>query len=215
MSAVILQGAQRRRHPPRRRAERRHRGAALPPMIARPTPCLPATTDDPHERQKAPPQPGLVRPPGQDGLLLSLLAEEPRLPAGPVRRPAGDRHLQHLVRADAVQLAFPDHRGARPLGRPGGGRLPARVPGHVARRDHAAADRDAVPQPRVDGRRGIDPRQPARRRGAADGLRQDHAGAADGRRERRPADDRDLRRPDAARRSTRAGTSARAPTRSR
>ncbi len=57
--------------------------------------------------------------------------------------------------------------------------------------------------------------QSARRRRAAHGLRQDHAGAADGRRERRPADDRHLRRADAARGSTRAGTSARAPTRSR
>ena len=46
---------------------------------------------------------------------------------------------------------------------------------------HAAPDRDAVPQPRQHGRRGVDPRQSDRRRRAADGLRQDHAGAADGR----------------------------------
>ena len=99
-----------------------------------------------------------------------------------------------------VQLAFPHHRRARPLGRPRGRWISARVSGHVAGRDHDAADRDAVSQPRLHGRRGIDPRQPARRRGAADGLRQDHAVAADGRGERRPADHRHLRRADAARR---------------
>ena len=49
------------------------------------------------------------------------------------------------------------------------------------------------------GGRGIDPRQPARRRRAAGRLRQDHAGAADGRGQRRPADDRRLRRSDAER----------------
>ena len=45
-------------------------------------------------------------------------------------------------------------------------------------------DRDAVPQPRQHGRRGVDPRQSDRRRRAADGLRQDHARADDGRGER-------------------------------
>jgi L-arabonate dehydrase len=39
-----------------------------------------------------------------------------------------------------------EHRQARRLR---GGRLPARVPGHVARRDAAAAHRHAVPQPRA------------------------------------------------------------------
>ena len=68
------------------------------------------------------------------------------------------------------------------------GGFPLEFPVMLARRDDDAADRDAVPQPRGDGRRGVDPRQPARRRGAADGLRQDHARAADGRGERRPAD---------------------------
>ena len=51
----------------------------------------------------------------------------------------------------------------------------------------------------------IDPRQSDRRRRAADGLRQDHAVAADGRGERRPADDRRLRRPDAQRQVARPG----------
>ena len=92
-----------------------------------------------------------------------------------------------------------------------GRRLPARIPGDVARRDAAAADGDAVPQPRQHGRRGIDPRQSDRRRRAADRLRQDHAGAADGRGELRPADDRRLRRADAERQVPRRATSARAP----
>ena len=44
------------------------------------------------------------------------------------------------------------------LGRARSRRFPARVSGHVARRNDDAADRDAVPQPRAHGRRGIDPR---------------------------------------------------------
>ena len=113
------------------------------------------------------PRPRRVHPP--------LLDEEPGHPARPVRRPAGDRHLQHLVRADALQRPLPRPRRARQARRAGGRRLSAGVPGHVARRDDDAADRDALPQPRCDGRRGIDPRQPARRRRAAGRLRQDHA----------------------------------------
>ena len=58
---------------------------------------------------------------------------------------------------------------------------------------------------RQHGRRGVDPRQPDRRRGAAGGLRQDHAGAADGRGQLRPADHRRLRRADAQRQVPRQG----------
>ena len=61
------------------------------------------------------------------------------------------------------------------------------------------ADRDAVPQPRLDGRRGGDPRQSDRRRRADDRLRQDHARAPDGRRVLRRAGDRALGRADAER----------------
>ncbi len=68
-----------------------------------------------------------------------------------------------------------------------------------------AADRDAVPQPRQHGRRGVDPRQSDRRRRAAGRLRQDDAGAADGRGELRPADHRALRRADAQRQVPRPG----------
>ena len=46
-------------------------------------------------------------------LHLPQLGEEPRRAARPVRRPPGDRHLQHLVGADALQLALPRPRRAR------------------------------------------------------------------------------------------------------
>ena len=49
------------------------------------------------------------------------------------------------------------------------------------------------------------PRQPDRWRGAADGLRQDHAVAADGRLQRGPADHRRIRRTDAQRQVARPG----------
>ena len=58
------------------------------------------------------------------------------------------------------------------------------------------AHRDVVPQSRQHGRRRIDSRQSHGRRGAAHGLRQDHAVAAHGRGELRSADHRHFRRPD-------------------
>ena len=67
------------------------------------------------------------------------------------------------------------------------------------------ADGDALPQPGEHGRRGVDPRQPARRRRPPDGLRQDDAFAGHGRIERRPADDRRLGRADAERQVARPG----------
>ena len=61
------------------------------------------------------------------------------------------------------------------------------------------ADDHAVPEPDGDGRRGVDPRQSARRRGADRRLRQDRPGAADGRRQRRRARDHGHRRAGASR----------------
>ena len=52
-----------------------------------------------------------------------------------------------------------------------------------------------VPQPDEHGRGGVHHRQPARRRGAVGRLRQDDAGAADGRGERRRAGHHGHRRP--------------------
>ncbi len=139
----------------------------------------------------------VVRPPGHLRLHLSQLDQEPRRAAGPVRRPPGHRHLQHLVRAHALQHPLPRARRPRAARHPRGGRLPARVPGDVARRDADAPDRDALPQPRGDERGGVDPRQPARRGGAARRLRQDHAVDHHGRGERRPADHPGVGRADA------------------
>ena len=159
----------------------------------------------PRKKPERAAQPAVVRPPGPRRLHLPQLGQGQGRAARPVRRPAGDRHLQHLQRADAVQLALPHARRAGQDRRLRGRRLSARVPGDVARRDAAPADGDALPQPREHGRRGVDPRQSDRRRRAADGLRQDDAVAGDGRVERRPADDRRLRRADAQRQVARPG----------
>ena len=138
------------------------------------------TTELPNRQAQAP-LASLVRPPRPRRARPSLVDEEPGHPARPVRRPAGDRHLQHVVakrrpatRTSASSPSTCARRARR-------GRLPARVSGDEPRRDADAPDDDAVPQPGGDGRRGVDPRQSVRRRRAADGLRQDHARAADGR----------------------------------
>ena len=137
--------------------------------------------------------------------VLAPQLERPRLPARRVRRPAGDRHLQLVERAHDLQRAPADRGRARQARRLGGRRPAARVPDDVARRDDDEADDDALAQPHGDGRRGVAAREPARRRRAPVRLRQDHAGAADGRRERRPADDLHARRPDAERPVARGG----------
>src|SRR5258706_43221 len=117
----------------------------------------------------------MVRARRQDGLHLPLVGEESRHSPRPVRRPASHRHLQHLLRAHALQFALSHARRAREGGGVGSGRVSARIPGDVPRRDAAAPDRDALSQSREHGRRGVDPRQSHRRRRAAHGLRQDNA----------------------------------------
>ena len=129
----------------------------------------------------------MVRPPGPRRLRLPQLGQGQGRAARPVRRPPRHRHLQHLQRTHALQLALPHAGGAGEDRRLRGRRLPAGVPGDVARRDAAAAHRHALSQPREHGRRGIDPRQSDRWRRASHGLRQDHALADHGRLERRPA----------------------------
>ncbi len=135
-------------------------------------------------------------PPDKDGFIHRSWVGR-GLPEGIVRRPADHRHLQHLVGADPVQRAFPRACRARQARRLGSRRRAVRVSGDVARRNQRAADRHALPQPRQHGRRGVDPRQPDRRRRPALRLRQDDAGAGHGRGELRPARDRRLRRDDA------------------
>ena len=86
-----------------------------------------------------------------------------------------------------------------------------RVPDDLARRGVPQPDQPDVPQPDGDRHRGDDPR-PADGRGGADRrLRQDRAGAADGRGLGRPAGDHAGRRADDDRRATRASGSAPAP----
>ena len=79
--------------------------------------------------------------------------------------------------------------------RGGGRRAGAGVPDHLAAQVHAGAQLHEVPQPHGHGHRGDDPR-PAHGLRRADGrLRQDRAGAADGRGQRRQARDPADRRP--------------------
>ena len=96
----------------------------------------------------------MVRPPGPRRIRLSQLDEGQGRPARPVRRAPGHRHLQHLQRAHALQLAFPHAGRAGEDRRLRGRRFPAGVPGDVARRNAAAPDCHALPQPREHGRRG-------------------------------------------------------------
>ena len=121
-----------------------------------------------------------------------------------VPRAAGDRDLQQLERARQLQRPPARARRVGQARRAAGGRLPARVPGDLARRVADEADDDALPEPHGDGRRGVDPRLPARRRRPADGLRQDEPGEHHGRGERRHPGDRRHRRADAERALARA-----------
>ena len=98
-----------------------------------------------------------------------------------------------------MQLALPLAGGSGAPGGAGGGRVPARVPGDLAWRDAGATDRNAVAQPCQHGRRGNHTRQSAGRRRPAVRLRQDHAVAAYGCRERQHPDDRRLGRSHAQR----------------
>ena len=148
----------------------------------------------------------LVRQARQRRLHPSQLDAQPGPARRRVRRPAGHRHLQHLVGADALQRALPRPRRARQARRLGSGRPAASSsrscrPARPNMRPTAMLFRNL----RQHGRRGVDPRQPDRRRRAALRLRQDHAVAGDGRRQLRPAGDRRLGRPDAERQVPRPG----------
>jgi len=103
----------------------------------------------------------VVRAPGHLRLHLSQLDEEPRrahdmFDGRPVigicntwsELTPCNTHFRVL--ADHVRHGVLDAGG-----------FPLRVPGHVARRDADASYRDALPQSRQHGRRGVDPRQSA------------------------------------------------------
>src|SRR3990167_2551209 len=119
----------------------------------------PGGTNDSTPAQK----PQLVRPPRPRRLRAPLVAQgrelqRPRLRRAPRRR---DREL--VVRAQQLQRAPASARRGRQARRLERGRLPARVPGDLARRSADEADDDAVPQPDGDGRRGVHPRLYPRR----------------------------------------------------
>ena len=137
------------------------------------------------------PRPRRVHPPH--------VALRRRAAARGARGPAGRRHRELLVGARHLQPAPARAGGGGAARRDRGGRRAARVPDDLARREPDEADRDAVPEPDVDGRRGVHPRVPARRRRPDRRLRQDRAGAADGRALGRRAGDRAHRRPGRAR----------------
>src|SRR6185369_11803368 len=99
----------------------------------------------------------VVRTPGHLWVYLPQLDEKPRAATRSVRWTAGNRHLQYLVGAYALQHPFPRSRRACEKRRARGRRLSARIPSDVAGRDAAAPDRDALPQPGEHGCRGIDP----------------------------------------------------------
>ena len=96
---------------------------------------------------------GLVRRDRQERDDAPQLDEERGHAGRRFRRPPGHRHLQHLVGAHALQRAFSRAGGKRPARRAGGRRFSGRVPGDVAGRIESAPNGDALPQPRVDGRR--------------------------------------------------------------
>ena len=96
-------------------------------------------------------------------------------------RAAGRRHLQHRERLQQLPPpAARADRGGRAR-RARGGRPAARVPDHLARRAVPQPDQPDVPQPHEHGRRGDDPRPADGCGRAGRRLRQDRAGAADGR----------------------------------
>ena len=109
---------------------------------------------------------------------------------------AGDRHRRHPLRLQQLPPPFPraDRRGeAR---RAGGRRAAARVSDDLARRGVPQPDQPDVPQSDGDGHRGDDPRPADGRGRAGRRLRQDRAGAADGRGLGQPAGDPARRRAD-------------------
>ena len=164
--------------------------------------------DDAQRRLRAAgraPQLAVARPPGPRRVPAPLLAEVQRRRRRDVPRASRDRDLQLVVGARQLQRAPARPGRGGQARRPAGRRLPARVPGHVARRVADEADDDALPQPDGDGRRGVDPLLPARRRRPADRLRQDEPRLDHGRVLGEHPDDRRHGRADAQRPLARQG----------
>ena len=141
----------------------------------------------------------MVRPQRPRRVPPSLVAEVDRRRGRGVPRTPRDRHLQQLERARELQRAPARSRRVGEAWRAPVRWVPARVPGDVARRVAHEADDDALPEPHGDGRRGVDPGEPARRRRPAHRLRQDEPRQRARRREREHPDDRRHGRADAER----------------
>ena len=159
-----------------------------------------------------PAQRRVVRAPRSGRVPAPLVAEVDGCERRDVSRAAADRDLQQLERARQLQRPSARPGGVGEAGCAAGRRVPARVPGALARRVADEADDDAVPQPDGDGRRGVDPRLSAGRRRPADGLRQDQPGEHHGRGQRGHPVDRRHRRADAERALARVSRSAPAAT---
>ena len=114
-------------------------------------------------------------------------------------RQAHHRHRPVGLRPLPLQPPPPGPGTPRARGHPRGRRRRLRISGASDPGDGQAPHRLARPQPRLPGSRGDSLRLSHRRRRAHDGLRQDHALAADGRRHSRPAGHRAIRRPHAQR----------------
>ena len=113
--------------------------------------------------------------------------------------PSTDRHRQHRLRPDPLQL--PPRRGGRrgEAGRVRRGRGAVEPAGRLARGNPRPAYRHALAEHGGDGDGGDVPGQPHRRSRPARRLRQDDPGAVDGGGQRRPPGRGDLRRTDAER----------------
>ncbi len=109
---------------------------------------------------------------------------------------AGGRHRLYALRFQQLPPPFSRDAGRGEARRAGGRRAADRIPHHLARRGVPQSDQPQIPQPDVHGHRGNGARA-AHGRGGADGrLRQDRAGAVDGRGVGGQARHRPGRRPD-------------------
>src|SRR5687767_8272245 len=111
-------------------------------------------------------KPQLVRPQRPRRLQSPRVDEGGGVQRPRLRRPARRRHLQFVVGAQQLQLPPASGGGGREARRVERGRLPPRVPRHLARRGPHEAHHHALPQSHGDGRGGVHSRLSPRRRGA-------------------------------------------------
>ena len=121
-----------------------------------------------------------------------------------LRGQARHRHHQHLERHQSLPHAFPAARGGSEARHLAGGRLSRRDAGPLPRGAVPEAHDDALPQPPRDGNGGAAAQLSRGRLRAHGRLRQDDAGAGDGRARHEPAVDLRAGGADAARRLPRA-----------